>query len=182
MPYSAPHTFRRDGSCPLGLSLPLDVLLGHKLPEEGGGPPSTGRSLREQAEQEEAGRKLLKDLISRYLREDQQQPWGSGGRDESQPAAPEAHPSTAAPASSSLNGTGRSPSAPGGIIIRGSGGSSDPVSFVGPFGLVAMPPGIDPSWLEDILIEEARAFARDWSQLRAITRGRLLGKVSASPN
>ncbi len=51
------------------------------------------------------------------------------------------------------------------------------VSFVGPFGLVCMPQGLDPKWLREALLEDAQAFARDWAEQRAVTRSRLQGLV-----
>ena len=48
----------------------MDTLLGHKLLEAGGVFP--GKSLKDQAEQEEAGRKLLEGLVGQYKQLEQQ--------------------------------------------------------------------------------------------------------------
>lgn len=50
------------------------------------------------------------------------------------------------------------------------------LSFVGPVGLVAPPPRLRPSQLAEG-VAEAAAFARDWRELRAVSRNRLYGAV-----
>eukprot|EP00798_Chlamydomonas_sp_ICE-L_P014800 gene14800-20855_t len=50
------------------------------------------------------------------------------------------------------------------------------VSFVGPCGLVAVGPQLDAAQLLEVL-HEAQLFARDWNELRSVTKSRLFGRV-----
>jgi hypothetical protein len=55
-------------------------------------------------------------------------------------------------------------------------GVAERLSFVGPVGLVAPLPSLEPSQLAEG-VSEAAAFVRDWTELRAVSRNRLYGAV-----
>ena len=208
-----------DGSRPMGLSLPLEALLGVK-PQGGGegrggsvvgadgaggswvvggGGGEGGRAARDQADQEAAGRRLLHQLVDTYTKQQHQQDLtglpvlgasqrGASGPVHGDTAAGDGgpfirHPSAATgtfqPSAAASGGTAAGPSTAFGWHPPAACASLA-VSFIGPFGLVSLPAGLDTAWLEAALVDEARAFARDWVEQRAVTRGRLQGRVLAS--
>ena len=175
-----------DGSRPMGLSLPLEALLGVKPQgggEErgggmvgsdgagGGGGGEGGRAARDQADQEAAGRRLLRQLVETYKQQGQQLTGlpatgtiqsGANGPVHKGTAGDVGPLSRHPPASGALKlsaaasgGTAAGPSTAFGWHPPAACASLA-VSFIGPFGLVSLPAGLDTAWLEAAAAQGAR--------------------------
>ncbi|GAX84585.1 hypothetical protein CEUSTIGMA_g12006.t1 [Chlamydomonas eustigma] len=174
-----------DGKQPLGLSLPLEALLGCSkallLDAADGDQQEHSRTKEESSQQEEEGRQMLLQLVAQYVK--------------AQERVKACETQEANGDSCMVNNNQQQTSA---LHIAGGGVScttqvhetllrshsaldarqaSFGISFVGPYGLVSLPAGLDAKWLKEVLLEDTRSFARDWSQLRAVIRNRLQNKV-----
>lgn len=190
-----------DGRQPLGLSVPLDVLAADDHPDlrqiaahllqsrHAAAAPSAGDGQLEACGARNPGTNAADESAHSNARASLAVEGGEGTADSPATASADSGPVPhskelqSSVASESSNFSAPVPSAVDHATLCGATGSlphapqcRQATGVLGPSGLVQNIQGVSPAAVEE-LISEAQTFAREWGELRAVTRNRLHGRI-----